>query len=67
MVLTLIFDTTSEDGLEFYRVDFDFEYSDRRTYIFYPEKQHWDKGDYWRSKTTAESFYNQFAIECYEK
>lgn len=34
-------------GLNFMGLIYDFEYSDRRTYVFPPEKQHWDAGDYW--------------------
>lgn len=34
-------------GMNFMGLIYDFETSDRRTYIFPPEKQHWDEGDYW--------------------
>jgi len=34
-------------GLNFIGLIYDFETSDRRTYVFPPEKQHWDAGDYW--------------------
>jgi hypothetical protein len=34
-------------GLNFIGLIYDFEYSDRRTYIFPPEKQNWNAGDYW--------------------
>jgi hypothetical protein len=34
-------------GLNFMGLIYDFEQSDRRTYIFPPEKQHWSAGDYW--------------------
>lgn len=34
-------------GLNFMGLIYDFENSDRRTYVFPPEKQHWDAGDYW--------------------
>jgi len=34
-------------GMNFMGLIYDFETSDRRTYVFPPEKQHWDAGDYW--------------------
>ena len=34
-------------GLNFIGLIYDFASSDRRTYVFPPEKQHWDAGDYW--------------------
>lgn len=34
-------------GLNFIGLIYDFEFSDRRTYVFPPEKQHWSAGDYW--------------------
>lgn len=34
-------------GLNFMGLIYDFENSDRRTYVFPPEKQHWSAGDYW--------------------
>ena len=34
-------------GLNFIGLIYDFESSDRRTYVFPPEKQHWSAGDYW--------------------
>ena len=34
-------------GLNFMGLIYDFTNSDRRTYVFPPEKQHWGSGDYW--------------------
>jgi hypothetical protein len=34
-------------GLNFIGLIYDFTSSDRRTYVFPPEKQYWDAGDYW--------------------
>jgi len=34
-------------GLNFMGLIYDFPNSDRRTYIFPPEEQHWSSGDYW--------------------
>jgi hypothetical protein len=34
-------------GMNFIGLIYDFSSSDRRTYIFPPEKKHWEAGDYW--------------------